>query len=235
MGVLGLAIGIWAVFRRRDVDLAEQRKQTKLLGTVFLVAMFIGMAIAFRYADGIPWRGDQRGTERGAGTATSGAADLPAEYAPDFRWLPVLLLGGAAAATAAAFAVHARRRRKPPRTATPGELVEALVALLDDTLDDLRAEPDPRRAVIAAYARMERALGGFGFPRRPFEAPLEYLDRIAAPLHDALPSARRLVFELTHLFERAKFSAHDVDAEMKDDAIRSLASLRDELRAVEAA
>jgi hypothetical protein len=89
--------------------------------------------------------------------------------------------------------------------------------------------------VIAAYARTEQALAGYGFPRRPFEAPLEYLDRIAAPLQERQPSARRLVFELTHLFERAKFSAHAVDAEMKHDAIRTLAALRDELREPEAA
>jgi hypothetical protein len=35
------------------------------------------------------------------------------------------------------------------------KLVAELAALLDDTLDDLRAEPDPRRAIVAAYAHME--------------------------------------------------------------------------------
>jgi hypothetical protein len=103
-------------------------------------------------------------------------------------------------------------------------------ALLDETLDDLRAEPDPRRAVIAAYARMERALAAYGFARRAFEAPLEYLDRISSPLHERLPPARRLVFELTHLYERAKFSLHEIDVAMKHDAITRLEFLRDELR-----
>ena len=57
-----------------------------------------------------------------------------------------------------------------------------LADVLDETLDDLRAETDPRRAVIAAYARMERALAAYGLPRSPAEAPDEYLQRIFADL-----------------------------------------------------
>ena len=50
-----------------------------------------------------------------------------------------------------------------------------LADVLEETIDDLRAEADPRRAVIAAYARMERALAAAGLPRSPAEAPDEYL------------------------------------------------------------
>ena len=239
VGAICFGIVVWGLLKHRGaVDLAQQRKQTRLLGTVFLVAMLVGMAIAVRSIDGFPGiRSDQQGVARGTpDPSTKGARDIPEPYTPDFRLLPVLLLAGAvlAAIVGAALVRERRRRRRRPAT-TEGELAEQLAALLDDTLDDLRAEPDPRRAVIAAYARMERALGGYGFPRRPFEAPLEYLDRIAAPLHEALPAARRLVFELTHLFERAKFSSHAVDREMQQDAIGTLASLRDELRAGEEA
>ena len=147
----------------------------------------------------------------------------------------------------ASSAPPARRRRvlhgPPPlpaayagRLRRTTELVDELAALLDDTLDDLRAEPDPRRAVIAAYARMERALAAYGLPRRAVRGAA----RVPRPhrrrrSHERLPSARRLVFELTHLFERAKFSPHAIDAEMKDDAIATLATLRDELRPAEAA
>ena len=37
--------------------------------------------------------------------------------------------------------------------------------------------------------------------------------------------------QLTELFQLAKFSDHPIDAEMKRDAIRCLAELRDSLRA----
>jgi Domain of unknown function (DUF4129) len=96
-----------------------------------------------------------------------------------------------------------------------------------DTLDDLRAEQDPRKAVIAAYSRMERSLASFGLPRRPFEAPVEYLGRVLEELRSGSQAARRL----THLFERAKFSQHTIDQGMKDEAIDAVIALRDELRA----
>ena len=104
---------------------------------------------------------------------------------------------------------------------------ERLAAVLDETLDDLRAEQDARRAVIAAYARMERVLAAHGVPRRPSEAPLEYLARALRDLD--VPASAAL--DLTELFERAKFSPHPIDAAMKDEAIGALATVRDDLRA----
>jgi hypothetical protein len=101
--------------------------------------------------------------------------------------------------------------------------------VLDETLDDLRAEEDPRKAVIAAYARMERALAAYGLPRSPSEAPDEYLQRIFADLDVSRLSTSRL----TALFSWAKFSGHDVAPEMKQEAIEALEAVREELRAAE--
>ena len=62
---------------------------------------------------------------------------------------------------------RSRRRRRASPTACSASRTGAcrprpswpqqLSAVLDDSLDDLRAEPDPRKAVIATYARMETA------------------------------------------------------------------------------
>ncbi len=101
---------------------------------------------------------------------------------------------------------------------------------MDESLDDLRAEPDPRRAVIAAYARLERVLAAHGLPRKTSEAPLEYLGRMLGGLSVSPPAARRL----TDLFERAKFSQHAVAAEMKEEAIDALETVRDDLAAARA-
>jgi hypothetical protein len=98
--------------------------------------------------------------------------------------------------------------------------------VLDDTLDDLRAETDPRRAIIAAYARLERVLAANGVRRRTSDTPAEYLRRV---LHD-LELEPVAVERLTALFTRAKFSQHDVDTTMKEDAIEALERVRDELR-----
>ena len=101
-----------------------------------------------------------------------------------------------------------------------------MAAALDDSVDDLRAEPDPRRAIVAAYARMERALGAVGVPRRPAEAPLEFMARALEGLRASGVSVRRL----TELFRVAKFSAHSLGPGDKEQAIDALVAVRDELR-----
>jgi hypothetical protein len=144
---------------------------------------------------------------------------------PEPGVLPLVVAGLALAAMVAiavAQLVAERRRRSPPRS--PGE---RLVELLDDTLEDLEGEPDPRRAVIAAWARMERGLAAAGLPRHPSEAPFEYAARV---LESALPPTHRgTVHRLTGLFERAKFSRHRIGPEDRDEAIAALRAVRREL------
>jgi hypothetical protein len=142
-----------------------------------------------------------------------------------FDWAPVAVVGGLTVLGLTAAGVILWRRRIPRKT-LGAEAAEALLVALDESLDDLRAEPDARRAVIAAYARMERALSLAGLGRRRAEAPREYLARTLPAVGAGAPSVERL----TALFERAKFSPHDVDATMKAEAIEALAALRDELR-----
>jgi hypothetical protein len=79
--------------------------------------------------------------------------------------------------------------------------------------------------VIAAYAQMERTLARHGLRRRPAEAPLEYLARVLRGL-EVRESA---VATLTALFEYAKFSPHEIDAAMKEEAIGALAAMRADL------
>jgi Domain of unknown function (DUF4129) len=152
------------------------------------------------------------------------AADPPVQPA-DPGPLPLLVAGAAVVAMAAIVAAGLladRRRRGPPRTAT-----ERLVELLDDTLDDLERDPDPRRAVIAAWARMERGLAAAGLPRRPAEAPFEYVARVLA----ASPVRPDHVHRLTGLFERAKFSHHTIDQAMRGQALAALQAVRSDLAA----
>lgn len=137
--------------------------------------------------------------------------------------VPLIVAGVALAAMIAivvAQLVADRRRRRPPKT--PGEL---LVELLDDTLEDLEREPDPRRAVIGAWARMEAGLAAAGLPRHPSEAPFEFAARV---LESALARPDS-VHRLTGLFERAKFSHHTIGQADRDQAIAALRAVRQEL------
>jgi Domain of unknown function (DUF4129) len=140
------------------------------------------------------------------------------------RWdeiaIVVVLLGGAA------IVVLAGRKTKNPRSWPVGR-GDALSVALDESLDDLRNDPDLRRAIVAAYARMEAALARAGLPRHAAEAPFEYLERALGALDTSAESVRRL----TALFEWAKFSHHEPDPAMRDEAVDALVAVREELRA----
>jgi uncharacterized membrane protein YedE/YeeE len=158
-------------------------------------------------------------------TTTIPAATTPElpDPPPDSGVVPLIVAGVALLAMigiVVAQLVADRRRRRPP-----GTPAERLVELLDDTLEDLEREPDPRRAVIGAWARMEAGLAAAGVPRHPSEAPFEYAGRV---LQTAL-ARRESVHRLTGLFERAKFSHHAIGQADRDQAIAALRAVRQDL------
>jgi hypothetical protein len=140
-------------------------------------------------------------------------------------WLAIVLGLLIVAGLAAVWIAQLRARR----AVAPAELVpgDPLAAAVEAALIDLEGETDPRRAVIKAYARTEAVLREHGLPRRPAEAPLEYLDRV---LRD-LGARAGAVDRLTELFERAAFSQHAVGTDMRDEAVAVFHGLRDELAA----
>jgi multisubunit Na+/H+ antiporter MnhB subunit len=150
------------------------------------------------------------------------AQPLPAREA-HFQW--PLALGVAGLALLGGVWVYIRRRGE--LAPGDGRTLEAdIVAALETTIDDLRNERDARKAVIAAYAQMERTLTSHGLARHRAEAPFEYLARILRGLHVRDSAARTL----TDLFEYAKFSGHEVDAAMKEEAIEALIAIREDLQ-----
>lgn len=148
----------------------------------------------------------------------------------EFRWHVAAGLV-ALMVTAAGAVLIVRRRHLVADELGPLSQREAaaaeLATMFESTLDDVRREADPRRAVIAAYAHLERVLSRHGLPRERSEAPFEYLARMLAELRVRPGSA----LALTELFERARFSEHTIDPAMKDEAIDALIAVRDDLRA----
>jgi hypothetical protein len=202
----------------------RERKQGRAPSIVLLglAVVLIVLAVRRLAGDGATG-GDQTGAPGGGqGIAVPQRDDA---YEPSFALVPVIvtvavLLTGA---IAVALALRSRRRGGVEQAE---DVTVAVGEVLDEALDDLRDEQDARRAVIAAYARLERVLAAYGLPRRPSEAPEEYLRRVL-PL---LEVSRDAVALLTTLFETAKFSQHDVGATMKDEAIDALETARQELR-----
>lgn len=146
---------------------------------------------------------------------------VPARQA-QFQWPVVFGLG--ALVLLGVVWVAVRRDRRP--AATPAESVEdELARAIGSTIEDLRSERDARRAVIAAYANMERILASHGLPRGGAEVPHDYLARVLRVLHVSESAVR----SLTELFEYAKFSPHEIDEAMKEQAIESLVAVKREL------
>jgi hypothetical protein len=162
-----------------------------------------------------------------APTGASGGRPAPGTRPLQLRWDEIAIVLTLLVVVALAGVLSSRRPHRllrPLRRAS-----DALAAALDESIDDLRADPDLRRAIIAAYARMEAALAAAGTPRRPSEAPLEYLERALLNLDASADSVRTL----TDLFEWARFSHHEPEPSMRDDAVDALVAVRDELRASE--
>lgn len=101
------------------------------------------------------------------------------------------------------------------------ELMEAMTLGIEDLVN----EPDPRRAVIACYQRLEQMLRRQGLPRRVYQTPGEYMRIVLR--HFSLPTAP--CTQLTRLFEQARFSHHTLDTTDKAQAIAALTTIREAL------
>jgi hypothetical protein len=205
-----------------------RRSRSNLLSSIL---MFAGAAVIAWFILNSGFEQRLRRLEQQIRGNPSGQTQGPLRPAPKdvrnarLRWdeiaIVVALLGGTAIVVLAG-----RHAKKTPRVWRLGRS-EAVSLALDESLDDLRNDPDLRRAIVAAYARMEAALAHAGLPRRPAEAPFEYLERALTALDTSAESVRRL----TALFEWAKFSHHEPDPAMRDEAVDALVAVRDELRA----
>jgi Domain of unknown function (DUF4129) len=140
-------------------------------------------------------------------------------------WAVGVVLVAAVGWAAALWARPRGRVALPEQRRAPEEPV--LKEALRLSLEDLRREPDPRRAIVAAYARMLTVLGRLGIARRAAEAPLEYLRRVLGVLEGDPEPTRRL----TDLFERAEFGRESVTEAMRGEAIDALEAVRARLGA----
>jgi len=206
------------------------------------LANFVAVCVLMAIATGIGYYAMRHGhlrehaqkVQRAQGRAPNrqgGIRHLPATPArtAHFEWPLVLGIGGLALLGGVWMYVRSRRRLAP--LLEDRSLEADMVSAIETTIDDLRSERNARRAVIAAYASMERTLAAHGLARHRSEAPLEYLANILRGLRVRESAVR----SLTSLFEYAKFSGHEVDEQMKEEAIDALIAIRDDLQRDEAA
>ena len=234
--VLAGGVGIFYVYYlQRSNEYRERRSGRAAGGTRRSLMTFLGILLFAIGASILVALRSHRHQTKGfglAGSGTDGQTTGTGGYTPHFATVPVtvIVVAGGIAAIAAYLSFRASRGSRLPLGELEPSLALTLADVLGETLDDLRREPDPRVAVIAAYARLERTLTAFGVPRRKSDAPEEYLQRILIDLEVGAQHASRL----TQLFEHAKFSDHDVGPEMKAEAIDLLETIRADLQAAEA-
>jgi membrane protease YdiL (CAAX protease family) len=225
------AIVIYGLAQRKEIarEYAAVKRYRRLSFIAFGLLMLV-LALGFsrlreRQFEGRPGEFGEQGFPGRVPTTPSDSGS-GSTYDAAFTWIPVFVVIGLAVLAGVAFYLSARRSRAEARDRYAERIADALATALDDSLDDLRAETDPRRAVIAAYARLERVLAAHGLPRKAAETPDELLARILP----GLDVDRRSIRRLTDLFTWAKFSHHHVGTEMKEEAIAALEQVRDELR-----
>jgi hypothetical protein len=216
-----LLVFLWTGQARKDPQ--SLRIRIGLPGFLLLVGVVLVFAFGPELLDRFQAGDDEARARTGTIQTATAESDRPGRRrSPEFEW-PLAVAVGIGLLIGAGILVSRRPRRQPDRE----ELALALADELDETIDDLRLERDRRRAVIAAYARMERLLGAYGVPRLPSEAPLEYLERVLLELD----AGERPVETLTGLFQEAKFSKHELELGDRDRAIDALVEIRDDLRA----
>lgn len=224
--IVMLAIVVYSVFSQRFAGGPPRR------GPWHLVSMLLSLAGAAAIAAILLHTGFLKRFQKAAAQhpLKQQRAQTPTQRAtprnvrnPNLRWdeigIFVVLIAGTAVVL-----IASRRTKRAPRPWRLGRNEEVSLAI-DESIDDLRNDPNLRRAIVAAYARMELALGRAGLPRHPAEAPFEYVERALVSLDTSSASVRRL----TTLFESAKFSHHEPEPEMRDEAIDALIAVRDEL------
>jgi hypothetical protein len=229
--VLMIPVAIWTYFfQGREEILARRANQSfglrvarklAVLGLIFLIfglRVYLGKHwshLSFLHRQSEP-------TPPGAGSKLH---EKGGSYNPSFEW-PVLYVTVALLLLLGGWLWLKGRNEQAALAALPERTAaEDVAASIGDAIDDLEAEPDARRAVIAAYARMEKAFARNGLKRKPSETAVEYLRRILL----GLGSRSEPVTQLTGLYEQAKFSQRVIDVDMKSQAIDALRAIRADL------
>ena len=141
----------------------------------------------------------------------------------DLGWLLVPV--AVTLAVAAPIAVLIRRRRARTDEAVDGDTESALGRAVTASIAALESDRDPRRAILRAYAQMERAFDRVEIVRARDETSSEFLVRTTRRLPLSAPAAAAL----TGRFEEVRYSTHEITEADREDALASLRVVEREL------
>jgi hypothetical protein len=230
-GAVALTVWAWLPHRgsrRRGAGIARWAERARPSWRAVAIRIAVGSVVLFvglwaLHLWSSPHNDEQR-TPPQAASSPERARAKPGATNTD--WIILAVAAGGGVIVVGTWLALAKVPQRPP--SRPEHPDVAVAEVLDQSLELLTTIADPAAAVIAAYSHMERVFAAAGWPREPWEAPFEFVDRILVDVGAPAVS----VAELTGLFERAQFAPHPVDATMRDAAIRAVVELRDEMRSV---
>lgn len=217
--ILFLAI---QVFSLRSSGRARGRRKrgwialVALLLLVFYLLPPLSETLSRRFGRAGPDVGSEQADRRGGGEPLRSSSSL---YGWFITGLFILFLVAVSGGALVMF------RAEEAEPVDNDELDRELLASLDAGIDDLRSIRDPRAAVVACYARMERVTLLAGIRPHRSDTPFEKLERLLVEHEVAESSARAL----TVLFEQAKFSTRPIVERDRDEAFGALSDVRDQL------
>jgi len=223
---IGMALGWRRRRKNEDDDFEEAHESEKVPMLLLLILMALAPGLVM--AGATYWVGQSSDLRIPVGSAGFDASGLAAK-APSRPASPVTtgliealawLIGLGSLAVMFWLCFGNRFKRKP--TVVPKGSSEDLTAAVEESLDDLRAEPDARLAILKIWGNFERVLAGAALPRRRSQTPLEFVRAVLGKM----PMPRLAVHKLADLFERARFSQHPIGAEERDTAWQSLLEIR---------
>jgi hypothetical protein len=222
LGVAGIALLIARLIWGRNGGRPLQPKRRSMWWVLLLPFAAFGLA-------NILHRLRQRAAAAAAAHhAAVGAAGRPVHHPPQGNALPLLALFAVVTLAAAALIGYRRRRRGPLPPPGLGADPDAapLAAALAAGARALHSDPDPRAAIIACYAAMERSLADAGSPPRLADTPAEVLSRAT---EGGLVRSTWAAATLTGLFRQARYSGHPMTEADRATAIDALAQVQADL------
>jgi len=158
------------------------------------------------------------------GVAPTGIAGRLASPHPGPLW-PIIAGMVIAVAVVVAVTVRSRRRRLAYRPRKPNPRLARLLDSLAAGHAALTSSADPRAAIIACYAAMERGFAAAGSAPADADTPAEVLARAAGAgiIRSSSPEV------LTGLFRRARYSAEPMTSADSAAAASALAQMRADL------
>ena len=194
----------------------------RVVTQVATLAYFVLLAYVL-WSRGLPFMAMMLGQGGAPGGASLLVEELP-DAPPLVTWTfgVLALVAGIGALALALWVAFSDRLTEWWVGETRESTTAPLAEVVEESREDLRTEPDPRRAIIRCYARFERVAAHSGLARKPWLTPMEFLREALA----WLPVPRTAAETLTGLFELARFSDRALGSRERTQALDALDEIK---------